>query len=195
VFGESKQPEAQPAPQAMRPKPVPPARDQTRRNRVVTPTHEPGDLSAPTRFLHYRPAGTPVGDPGELGQIHDGQPSAAQSVQGLLFRWADTLLSHNLSAHMDLYAPVLARFGNRMNLSRDAVRISKQHFLATLSHVRHFEIHDVRIQQQAHTSLTSVEFRVEWQTAGAAPRVALYRLTLDRGNGRWQIQSEERLDT
>jgi hypothetical protein len=94
---------------------------------------------------------------------------------------------------MELYAPVLARFGDRTNLSRDAVRISKQHFLATLSHLRRFEIHDVRVRQQPQFSLTSVEFRVEWQTDNAAPRVALYCLTLDRGNGQWQIRSEEQL--
>jgi hypothetical protein len=95
---------------------------------------------------------------------------------------------------MELYAPVLARFGNRTNLNRDAVRTSKQHFLAAISHVRQFEIHDVRVRQQASMSLTSVEFRVEWQTDGSAPRVVFYRLTLDRGTGRWQIRSEEQLD-
>ena len=67
---------------------------------------------AADRFLHYDPPGSSVGDTGELARKTP-EPQGSTSmkpVQNLIRRWADTLLTRDLSSHMSLYAATLARF-------------------------------------------------------------------------------------
>jgi ketosteroid isomerase-like protein len=145
-------------------------------------------------FLYYQRPGTRLGDPGELGSR--GQNSSLpqpDSVAGHVYRWADTLLSRNLDAHMKLYAPVLERFGEETNVGRDLVRREKERFLTKLAPIRRFEIHDLRIREDNNGQLATAEFRADWNadTAGAVTHSARHRLTFRRSSREWQIQSEE----
>jgi hypothetical protein len=154
------------------------------------PRHE----SASARFLYYRPPGARVGDTGELGANAQKpeRPTSTGTISGLIHRWADTLVSRDVNAHMRLYARTLECSGSGANISRDVLRLQKERLVAALSVPRRFEIHDVHVRQLADGSAVA-EFRVEWAAGhdrGPAAS-AWYRLRLRRAGGQWVIHCEE----
>jgi hypothetical protein len=148
---------------------------------------------AAERFLHYQPPGSSVGDTGELTR-RIAEPQTAPSmkpIRDLIHRWADTLLSGNLPAHMSLYAPTLDRFNGSSDVPRETVRAFKHRLLSGLKGVRRFEMYDVRLLSSRDTSVVA-EFRIE-SDAVARDIVGWYRLELRQVGGQWKIYSEEKV--
>jgi hypothetical protein len=151
------------------------------------------------RVLHYQPPGARVGDAGELAARQTTivrEPQAAHPIVQLVHRWAETLLSKDLNAHLALYTPVLAHYRGRTNVSHEIVRADRQRLLATLTNIRKFEIYDLTIRQEPGTGRVAAVFRTEWQTGGPkdSSLAAWYRLTCSREGSSWRIESEEQLE-
>jgi hypothetical protein len=148
---------------------------------------------ASNRFLYYRPPGARIGDTGEIGQEARSSPPSTSSIRGLIYHWADTLVSGNLDAHMALYAPSLDRFQGLSNVSRDSVRDDRQRLMRSFSGVRRFEIHDLRISNTSEDT-AAADFRLMW-SAGAYENASSvsHRLQLRRIGNAWKIAGEERL--
>lgn len=145
-------------------------------------------------FLYYRPPNSRVGDPGELARretVDESRPSP-DTIPGIIYRWAETLLQRDLVAHMSLYAPRLERAGGLRILSREAVRREKERLVENLAGIRRFEIRDLRIQELSRGSAVA-EFRTDWSSgvAGSAVSTASHRLLFRHINGQWKIQSED----
>ena len=166
-----------------------------KRNNAVAPQANAGVQPGKERFLHYRPPGAVVGDPGEFGSSEpatvEGKGTVAE-VATAVHRWADTLLSQDLSAHLNLYAPILDTFFGQANVRKDAVRRAKEKQIASLASVQRFEIVGLRIVEDPGAVATA-EFRREWMTQAApgAPAMASERLVFRRMNGEWKIIGEE----
>ena len=130
---------------------------------------------AQERFLHYRPPGSLVGDAGELAGSQPRKPASTEGIRELIRRWADTLLSGNLDAHMRLYVPAVA----------ESVRASKRTFVRTLAGTRIFEIYDLKLRTLSDGSVRA-EFRVESDALRRS-----YRLDLRHIGGEWKIYRED----
>lgn len=145
-------------------------------------TRRAGEQVPAERFLHYRPPGSSVGDGGELARSTvQAAPVSTKSVENLLRRWADTLVSGDLNSHMRLYAPA-AQGGSGL--------ASKRRLVSALAGVRRFEIFDVRLRQSTEGAVLA-EFRVESDAANG--RLAgRYRLALRKVDSEWKIFREEK---
>jgi len=161
-------------------------------NRDSVTSNVPSEKSDAERFLFYRAPGARVGDPGELRSAarEPQRPRSVSTISGLIYYWADTLLSHDADAHMSLYSPVLECSGSGANVSRDALRRGKERFIEALSKVQRFEIYDLRVRRTGNDAAVA-EFRVEWAAGGSAAAAVWYRLLLHRARGQWSISCEE----
>jgi hypothetical protein len=146
-----------------------------RDRRVVASGSAPRQPAA-ERFLHYRPPGSRVGDPGELAASQSRAPISVNRIRELVRRWADTLLAGNLDAHMSLYVP---------NVDR-SVRASRRTLVRALAGTRRFEIYDLKLRTLADGSVLS-EFRIESDAAGRRS----YRLHWRQIGSDWKIYREE----
>jgi hypothetical protein len=128
-------------------------------NRGSITSNLPREKSGSGRFLYYQVPGARIGDPGELRSNAQElkRPPSANTVSGLIYHWADTLVSGDANAHMSLYAPALECSG----LSRDALRRQKERLITALSALHRFEIHDLRVRKTGNGA-AAAEFRVEW---------------------------------
>ena len=92
---------------------------------------------------------------------------------------------------MSLYAATLDRFHGSSNVSREAVRASKERLLSRLTGVRKFEMFAVRLLPSRDDSVIA-EFRID-SDAEARGVAGWYRLHLRPVNNRWIIHEEEKL--
>ncbi len=141
------------------------------------------------RYLHYEPPGSLVGDPGELPSKP--QMPRSNSIESLVYRWADTLLTGNLGAHLSLFSPKLDHFNGAASVSQEVVRTFKSTMLADLAGVRHFEIDDLRLRP-SDAGLAYAEFRIESDAVNSKINGS-YRLELREVDGQWKIYGEEKL--
>lgn len=145
-------------------------------------------------FLHYQPAGSPVRDSGERPATAPDKAQVSPSTKvlsDLIHRWADTMLRGDLRGHMSLYAATLDRFHGSSNVSREAVRASKERLLSGLAGVRKFEMLAVRLLPSRGDSIIA-EFRID-SDAEARGLAGWYRLHVRPVNDQWRIHGEEKL--
>ena len=131
-----------------------------------------------------------MGDSGRVEAAPDNQVKS-QTIGGIVQRWAQTLLSRDLDAHMSLYAAKLDRFGGRRGVNREVVRSEKEQLLAAMANVRRFEIHDLRLIEDKDTETATAYFRIDWKIDGGVSDAAPQRLVFRKVDGRWLIVGEE----
>jgi hypothetical protein len=144
-------------------------------------------------FLKYIPPGARVGDPGENSEtrVRDSVAALPQgSVHALLQRWAETLLSGHVNAHLKLYAPTLERFGDRTNIGRQSIRSFKEGFIAQLRGATQFELHAVRVKRT--TLGAEIDFRIGWEGRSGMHSSA-HRLKVRQDERTLRIVAEEEL--
>jgi hypothetical protein len=141
------------------------------------------------RFLHYEPPGSRVSDPGEFPSKP--QMPRSNSIESLIYRWADTLLTGDLGAHLSLFGPTLDHFNGASSVSQEMVRTFKRTMLADLAGVRRFEIYDVRLRPSGD-GFAYAEFRIESDVVNSTIN-GWYQLELRETGGQWKIYGEEKI--
>jgi ketosteroid isomerase-like protein len=117
----------------------------------------------------------------------------SKSVQTVLRRWASTLLSGDLTAHMDLYAPTVDRFGARSNVTRHFVRAEVERWLSDHDDLLSYRLTDLNVRWFAPEESATAEFRCAWTQADGQSETSHHRLKFRKMTGEWKIVSEEQL--
>ncbi len=116
---------------------------------------------------------------------------APAQITALLKRWVASFKSRNLRAQMSCYAPRLAVYRERRNVSREQVQLQKGRLLRLYTQIRRFDLSEVDIKMDAgRATVSAVETwnftndEVVWRGR------ALIDLELAKNNSRWVITSE-----
>jgi ketosteroid isomerase-like protein len=125
--------------------------------------------------------------PRPRAETYKNQESARDAVTRITYRWAQTLTSRDLNAHMNLYAPKLDRFYDKTNVQRESVRREKHRLLVSRGGAR---IRDVSLTERDGGDLVIAEFR---RPAGRAGTVHQRLVWKRLGAGDWKIIREEAL--
>ena len=142
------------------------------------------------RFLHYRPAGSRVLDPGEVSADFQKKDSLElEGIRTLIKQWADTLTSRRLDAHLALYATTLTSFYGDTDVSRASVREWKKPLFAEDAEIRQFEIHGVQLWRNRDGAVHA-RFRVRTDLPDLGGD---YRMQLRSVGGVWKISAEQRV--
>jgi ketosteroid isomerase-like protein len=126
-------------------------------------------------------------------ETHKSEESARDAVTRITYRWAQTLTSRDLNAHMNLYARKLDRFYDRTNVQRESVRREKHRLLGSRAGTR---IRDVSLKERDGGEIVIAEFRRTGNPMGVqTPAGSVHqRLVWKRlAAGEWKIIREEAL--
>jgi hypothetical protein len=118
---------------------------------------------------------------------------ARVEITALLDRWITSLKSRNLKAQMSCYAPRLATYNGKRNVSREQVRAQKRKLFRLYTQIRRLELSDIDLGiGPAHATATALERwnfsndEVQWQGR------ALVDFGFEKTNSRWAINSEQK---
>jgi hypothetical protein len=140
------------------------------------------------RFLHYRPPGSAVLDPGEVSTSAE-ESTKLGAAREVIRKWADTLASRKLDAHMALYVSTLTSFYGETDVSRERAGAWKKRLLARDADIRVFEIYRVQLRL-TRGGVVDARFRVRTDVPNLGGD---YRLELRPDGSGWRISSEQRL--
>jgi hypothetical protein len=118
---------------------------------------------------------------------------ARVQITDLLDRWVTSLKSRNLKAQMSCYAPRLATYYQKRNVSREQVRAQKRKLFRLYTQIRRLELSDVDLEiGPAQATATAVERwnfsndEIDWKGR------ALIDFGFEKTNSRWAITSEQK---
>ena len=178
----SKKPEAKPEPEPPKPTPI-----------VVEPepVRKPEAQLAPTPSP-VQPVPVPDPGPSPVASPPVNRRSEEGAIYALLDDWVDSVRNKDINTQVNCYAPRVAQFYTKTNVSQAQVRREKEAAFNDLSEIRKYDIRNVNIDSLTSDQAT-VSFDKEWDTVGRRHSSGSERgrLRLDKTSGRWKIVSEQ----
>ena len=113
-------------------------------------------------------------------------------IHQLLDRWAAALKRGDVAAAAQCYAPLVANYFNRRDVTRDTVTQTMRQARARYGRLDSYRISGIGIAPESDGRAVAT-FRKHWQLAGRAKSSGdeEERMTLVRAAGTWQISSEQ----
>lgn len=121
---------------------------------------------------------------------------ASAAVRKLVDDWIVTLEGRDLEAHLDCYAPLLARYFTKADVTLEDVRRDKAHFLARYAHVHRLTVTNVRVvvtSDGAAQALFDKDWDVGTDSGLRYSGSEQQQLDLRRIDGAWKIIAEREL--